>query len=437
MNVERDWGLYVLQAAKAGIALLNREFAAGGQPGFTSDRLLIIASGVSNGGGAVLRAIEADEEALLDGAVVSEPAAQPGIVQGLRIAMGRRPAVIDPGLPLFDFALMHELWQPAAILAPEAPAPFTAIPEVQRPLWEARTAALAAAGLLDGDTNGARAQDARRRLEDAGILREALDGGVVNVVLGLWPAITQGYTSALARLGVEESPCGLSYAATDVQFRARALTQPELLRLAADSAGIPPVAGIQLVDQAGRFASLGSLEQLRCLRELRDGRDASGAPLAAARAELSAQLVRGLGQIRMSARLRGRPVIVLHGRRDALVPVNHSSRAYLGRHRMQREDTLRYYEVEHGHHFDAFNALPGWGERFVPLQPQLQAAMDLMHAHLAGGAPLPPSQVVRSSPRALADGAPEPLTQDHLGRIVARPGSDAIRYRRDTLFIPE
>jgi hydroxybutyrate-dimer hydrolase len=436
-NVERDWGLYVLQAAQAGIELLNREFGATGAARFTSDNLLIIASGVSNGGGAVLRAVEADAEGLLDGAVVSEPSAQPGIVPGLRIAMGRRPVVADPGLPLFDFALLHELWQPAAILAPEAPAPFTAIPDVQRPLWIARAAALAAAGDLAGDTPEAQGRDARRRLEQAGILREALDGGVPNVAFGLWPAITHGYTSALARLGVEESPCGLSYAATDAKFEARALTGPELARIAADSAGIPPVAGIQIVDEAGRFASLGSLERLRCVRELRDGRDAAGAPLDAARAEVSARLAAGLEEIRMSARLRGRPVILLHGRRDALVPVNHTSRAYLGRHRMLREDTLRYYEVEHGHHFDAFNALPGWGERFVPLQPQLQQAMDLMHAHLTTRAKLPPSQVVRSHPRAVVGGAPEPLTAGHLGAIRANPARDAIRFRRGTLLVPE
>jgi hydroxybutyrate-dimer hydrolase len=104
---------------------------------------------------------------------------------------------------------------------------------------------------------------------------------------------------------------------------------------------------------------------------------------------------------------------------------------------MLREDTLRYYEVEHGHHFDAFNALPGWGERFVPLQPQLQQAMNLMHAHLTTRAKLPPSQVVRSHPRAVVGGAPEPLTAGHLGAIRANPARDAIRFRRGTLLVPE
>jgi len=436
-NVEHDWGQFVLQATKAGIALLNREYPAGDKPRFTSENLTIIASGVSNGGGAVLRAVEADAEGLLDGAVVTEPNAQPGVVDGMRIAMGKRPVVTNPGMLLFDFAVLHELIAPAAILAPEAPAPFTAIPAVQRPLWEARSVALAAAGLLRGETMEARAADARRQLEEAGLIREAIDGGVPNVVFGLWPAITHGYTSAHARLGVEDSPCGLSYAATDAQFRARALTPAELARLAADSAGIPPGAGIQLVDQAGRFASLGSLEHALCVRELRSGVDAAGEPLTAERAEYSARLAAGLDEAQMSAQLRGRAVIVMHGRFDALVPVNHSARAYLGRHRMQGEDSLRYYEVQHAHHFDAFNALPGWGERFVPMQAQLQVAMDLMYGHLVEGRRLPPSQVIRTRQRALVDGQPEAITVEHLGRIELKPGPDAIRFRRGTLVVPE
>jgi hydroxybutyrate-dimer hydrolase len=385
----------------------------------------------------VLRAIEADDEGLLDGAVVSEPSAQPGVVAGLRIAMGERPVVENPGRSLYDLAVLHELLQPAAILAPESPGPFAAIPEAQRPLWEARAAALAQAGIIAGDTTESRAGDARRQLQQAGILREALDGGVVNVTFGLWPAITHGYTAALARLGITDTPCGWSYAATDAQFQARALAPAELVRMAADSAGIPPVAGVQIVDEAGRFASLGSLEHARCIGVLRRGKSADGGQPEGPQADIAARLEAGLEEIRMSARLRGRPVIVLHGRQDALVPVNHHSRAYLGRHRMLGEDTLRYYELQHGQHFDAFNALPGWGERFVPMQAQLLAAMDLMHAQLAAGATLPPSQVVRSRPRALVDGAPEPLTAAHLGVIRADPGGDAIHYRSGTLVVPE
>jgi hypothetical protein len=50
---------------------------------------------------------------------------------------------------------------------------------------------------------------------------------------------------------------------------------------------------------------------------------------------------------------------------------------------------------------------------------------------------LPPSQVVRSRTRRLVDGQPEPVTAEHLGRILPHPGKDEIRFRRDALEVPE
>ena len=437
-NPERDWGIYLLQAVKVGIALLAAEYpATGTRAAITRNSMIVIASGISNGGGTVLRAVEADAEGLLDAAVVSEPNV---LVAGGRftIAMKGRPSLAEPPPALLDYALLHYLLQPAAVLAPGVASAMTAIPAAQQPLWEAWTARLAALGLVSGDTPGARARDARRQLETAGVLREALDGGIANVMFGLWPAIGEAYVSAYARLGPHESPCGLSYAATDAAFHARALTAEELAGLAADAAtGVPPAGSLQLVNGTGRFASLGSIEHMLCLRELATGHAVDGTPLTGERAALSQRLRAGIDEVRIKARARGKPVIIVHGRRDALIPVNFSSRAWYALHRAQGGRSARYYEVEHGHHYDAFNALPGWGERYLPLQPQLLAAMDLMYGHLTEGRSLPPSQVIRSHPRAIIDGQLEPVTAEHLGAILARPGANAIRFRRGTLVVPE
>ena len=437
-NPERMWGQFLLQAVKVGFVLLQKEFpATATRLAITRERTTVIASGVSNGGGAVLRAVEADTEGLLDGAVVTEPNAPVGAGR-FKIAMGARTVIVGPLPSLFDYAVLHYLLQPAAVLAPEQASAMTAIPAAQKPVWEAWTARLAELGLISGATPEELARDARRKLEAAGVLREALDGGAANVSFGLWPAVGEAYLSAYARLGPEESPCGLSYAATDAEFRTRALTSGELARFAADAAtGVPPVAGLQLVDDAGRFASLGSIDHALCLRELATGHTLAGQPLIGERAALSRRLRDGIAEISVNGRLRGLPVVVVQGRRDALIPVNFSSRAWYALHRLQGERSARYYEVEHGHHFDAFNALPGWSERYVPLQPQLLAAMDLMYGHLAGGRPLPPSQVVRSRPRAVVNGQLEPIAAEHLGAIRAKPGADEIRFRRGALIVPE
>lgn len=66
------------------VFVLNKKFGGGIHPGNT----IVIASSVSNGGGASVRAAEKDERNLIDGVAVSEPNVNPepgaqfGIVQG-------------------------------------------------------------------------------------------------------------------------------------------------------------------------------------------------------------------------------------------------------------------------------------------------------------------------------------------------------------------
>ncbi len=443
-NPEKDWGLYVLQAAKLGLELLNREFPGPeGAPRFTRANTRVIAAGVSNGGGAVLRAVEQDSWGLIDGAVVSEPNAQPRPLAGLAIRQGSGAALTSIGRPLYDYATELYLLQPSAVLAPADPAsPLAALNPAQRPLLEQWTEGLARLGLVNGETPEERAHDARRRLEAAGMLSGALEGGALNVQFGLWPAIAAAYASAHGRLPVEESPCGVSYAGTDAAFKLRALTPAELARLAADGSGVPPTGGVQLVTEvpgAGTlFSSFGSVELARCFRALATGELPGGGALPEPFAALSGRVRAGMEEVQMTGSLRGRPVIIVHGRLDALIPVNHTSRAYYARHRALGESSARYYEVEHGQHFDAFiPLLPGYATSFVPLQPHLLAAMDLLNRHLRDGAPLPASQVVRSTPRKVAGSGVEPLEARHLGSWSESAGANAMAFEGKTLVVPD
>ena len=69
-NPEADWGLHVKQAAEFALATLNEQLSQ--QPRFTFANTRVIAVGVSNGGGAVLRAAELDGD-WLDAVVAGEP----------------------------------------------------------------------------------------------------------------------------------------------------------------------------------------------------------------------------------------------------------------------------------------------------------------------------------------------------------------------------
>ena len=74
-------------------------------------------------------------------------------------------------------------------------------------------------------------------------------------------------------------------------------------------------------------------------------------------------------------------------------------------------------------HFDGFiglpTLLPGYDTRYVPLHVYLNRALDAMYAHLRHGKPLPPSQVVRTTPRGGAPGAAPAITEANVPPIAA------------------
>jgi hydroxybutyrate-dimer hydrolase len=82
-NPEKDWGKHTLQAIEFAFFLINEKFGDAAQAGvrrlktFRPENTIVIAAGVSNGGGAALAAAEQDAQGLIDGVVVAEPQVQP------------------------------------------------------------------------------------------------------------------------------------------------------------------------------------------------------------------------------------------------------------------------------------------------------------------------------------------------------------------------
>ena len=140
----------------------------------------------------------------------------------------------------------------------------------------------------------------------------------------------------------------------------------------------------------------------------------------------------------MNANLHGKPAIIVQGRADALVPINHASRPYLGANQVARASraSLSFYEITNGQHFDAFLSVAGFDTRFVPVHYYNIQALNLMWNHLKNGAPLPPSQVVRTVPRGGTAGAAPALTTANLPAISASPGSNAISVIGGAVNVP-
>jgi hydroxybutyrate-dimer hydrolase len=444
-NPEADWGVHLLQAIQTGFELLNRELGGRLRGRLAPGNTLVLAAGISNGGGAVLRALERDRAGWISGALACEPNAMvSGRTGGLALAYGAR-RLRGADIALYDYTGLHGLLQPCAALAEDdATAPMFAATDAGRPRLEQFCRALQDRGLLPAGPTAAAATAARELLLEAGVLPQALRLGHFNLAANLWPAVTVSYAWAYSRRPAWAPYAGVSFAATDAGGRPRPLAEAEAASLWADSSGIPPSGAVSLLarDASGarRADNDGSValalayapERLlaRAPRPLGD--------LPPDRPQMLAAVRRGQDEVAMTARLGNRPVIIVHGRADSLIPVNHASRAYYALNERERggRDELRYYEVEHGHHFDAYLALPGFAAGYVPMQAWLCRGLDALVERLQRGTPLPPSQVLRSRPRG-GGAAPPPLEAAHLGVLRADPGADAIRCADGVLTVPD
>jgi hydroxybutyrate-dimer hydrolase len=147
----------------------------------------------------------------------------------------------------------------------------------------------------------------------------------------------------------------------------------------------------------------------------------------------------------LTGALRGKPVILVHGRSDTLIPANHSARAYVAYNsKVEAGRSVRYYEIENAQQFDAFNSsyasaggIDGYDVLFVPIHYYLQNAMDLMWARLKNGAELPPSQLVRTTARGGTPGAAPPISSANVPKIAANPSAgDGIRAAAGVIDVP-
>lgn len=406
-NVERYWGAATLAAGEYALGMLNRHFAAAA---FTRDNTLVLAVSISNGGKAAMMAAEQDRTGLIDGVVASEPNFAP-LNRG-RVVVGGRE-VAGAGRAMLDYATAMNVYAPCAALAPDlAGEPGVAASLFAAPVLSAWCARLAEDGLVAGESLAAQASDALVVVRNAGFARPTDPLFHYGVAIRLWPALAVAYANAYGRYGVADAPCGAYYAFATGGAQ-RPASEAEKRGLAAVSSGAPPTGGVDILykDKSPGAAYDAAL----CFRALWEN---------------DADLRAGAAAAGNSGDLGAVPAIVLHGRADSLIPVDHASRPYMAT--AQSRGALRYYEIEGGQHFDSFLMLPDLAAHFAPMQPYLERSLDLMLAHLKTGAAPPPSQVVRTPPRGAG-----PLGAAHLGAIQSDPGDDAIEVKGGAIFIPQ
>jgi hydroxybutyrate-dimer hydrolase len=462
-NPEQDWGTNTLQSIVFAFYVLNEQFGYGGAPNgvkrivFDERNTLVIASGISNGGTGALAAAEQDRFGLIDGVAITEPNAQPRNVDSLRIQQG---VTVMPtiGKPLYDYFTFANLYQPCAALAVGSAAPGFVFLGIPNPSGAAlRCSGLKAKGLISGNTPAEQASDALARLHAYGWLP---DSDVLQATHYRFAtnAIAVTYSNAYGQFSVADNVCGFSFANTDASGN----VVPQALALQASifatGNGVPPTTGVNIVynDSSGGAkldllavsASTGNadfaLDGAICHRNLVEGRDiVTGAALTGAMKPASDRVREGIEAVKLTSFLKNTPAIVVQGRSDALVPVNHSSRAYYASNQATAPGVsqLRYVEVTNAQHFDTFlssSPFPGYDSRFVPLHVYLIRSLDWMYDHLTKGKQLPPSQVVRTTPRGGTPGAAPPITSANVPPIQAAPAAgDLITFSHGTLSVPD
>lgn len=461
-NAEKDWGRYTLQAVEFAFYVINERLGestgwGGRVRTFKPDNTLVIASSVSNGGGAALAAAEQDTGGLIDGVAVAEPAVEMPRNPGVTVKRGN---VVQSTVakPLVDFTTFAHVYSACAALAPEvAGTPFQATyanPAVFGFVAGQRCASLKAKGLLTADTTATQASEALQKLRGYGWEPEAASQIATMAGFEVAPAVAVTFANALSRASVKDNLCGYSYAATQAPgvglqtpVALSSQSPAALAQMYVNGNGVPPSAGINLVnnlsvggpvrDVASLSATSGlydlNLDGALCLRNLVTGTDAAAQRLQA-----------GVDETRHTGNLQGKPAVIVHGRSDPLLPVNHTSRPYAALNRKVEgaASKLSYIEVTNAQHFDAFiglpAVLPGYDSLFVPLHVYLNRALDAVYDHLKTGKALPPSQLVRTTPRGGTPGAAPAITAANVPAIAATPAAgDAIVYSAATVTIPD
>ncbi len=454
-NPEKDWGKTTLQAVEFAYYVLNERFGTldGSQrrQTLTPANTIVIASSISNGGGAAIAAAEQDTQGLISGVAVSEPAVELPVNPGVTVQRGGTPVAVT-GKTLIDFTTHANLYQACAALAPSiSTSPYAAgfaagFASAALPLAPNRCASLKTAGLLTASTTAEQAEESLQKLRDYGWEPESNDLHASLAAFEVAPAVAVTFANALSRSSVRDALCGFSYAGATAAGAVAPLAPAALAGMFATGNGVPPSGGIQLINNNGKlgaardFFSMSSngafdwnTEGALCLRNLVTGSDAAAKKLQA-----------GVDETRRNGNLRGKPAIIVHGRADALLPVSHTSRPYAALNKKVEGDAskLRYMEVAHAQHFDSFiglpTVLPGYDTRYVPLHVYLNHALDAVYDHLTTGKALPASQVVRTLPRGGTPGAAPAITPVNVPPLAATPAAgNAIAITAGAIAIPD
>jgi len=430
-NIEKDWGLHTLQSIQFAFNQLNKNY----EKKFTPKNTIVIAASVSNGGSAVLRAAEQDTNSLIDAVVASEPNINPKpSSKKFTINMGNQTPLSNHSKPAYEYWIQAELYSACATQAKELKG--TILAEARGEVAP-RCHSLVSAGLLKKGSLENLGTQAMEKLQEIGYLKESNKILVGYAGVDVFQSLLNNYGNAYTRSSVIDNVCNISMAAVDKNNKPTINTS--FKTLSSSSNGIPRTANLVLIKndakggankQSNALSSNGqkdyNLEGALCWQDI----------FTNIKNPLHNRLINGINEIQATGKLQGKPTIILHGRDDAIIAINHSSRPYYALSLIEQTNKSNtfYYEVTNAQHLDTLNGLytknKKGGMNYVPLDYYFKTALDKMYEHLKNGSSLPPSQVVKTT---VPKGA---LKLSDLTAIQDNPKHPII-FKNSKLFIPE
>lgn len=378
-NVEADWPHCVLEAIQFALYALKRMHSKA-----KAAEVKVIAAGVSNGGGTVLRAAELDKRGLIHAVIAAEPNITPRHTKAAKSGIGGSDEA-EAVRTLFDYATLMNLYLPAAVLCADLEQmPFAQITAMNAERFADWSQGLERLGLLDGSTTEARAQDALMKIQAIGFASSSFALLHAMSMMQAWPTISYTYANAYGRFGVEDALLNVQLCFADydpLTFEAgspRAPSAEEVEALAVRNGGLTPGGGLCALYTNGSLAP--SLDDALSLRKLFTGSSNS-----------ALRVKEGLYQTTARALNRGIPTLIVHGDSDPLITPIQSSQAYFDAARSNGQDmrNWRYYNVEGAQHFETLLMDESVARHYHQQLPHFFAALDAGKAYLTHHTPLP------------------------------------------------
>jgi hydroxybutyrate-dimer hydrolase len=442
-NPEKDWGRDTLRSIEFAMYMLNEKY--GQRNGSTvaltliPENTLVIASSVSNGGGAALAAAEQDTGNLIDGVAVAEPQVQVNLPSSITIKRGAT-TVAGAGKGLYDYFTIANLYEPCAALAP-ASATAALFTSVNLANAANRCDALAGRGLIAAGDPATEGTNALNVMLANGWEADSIPFMPSHYLFAVLP-VTLAYANSYGKASVKDNLCGYSLGGLPTAGVPAPISAASAAQIFGIGNGVPPTGGVNILnhdsvggtnlDALSISPSTGKTDYnydgAKCLRDQLTAQTLVATTLSAS-----------IAAVKRNANLRGKPAVIVHGRADTLVPVNHSSRAYYALNKsVESGSRLAYYEITNAQHFDSFLGFPGYDTRLVPTHVYFIRAMDIMYANLRNGTAIPASQVVRTTPRGGTPGAAPAITAANVPAIAAAPtAANTITFGSNTLTVPE